>query len=418
MEPMSGKNLFHVMAKPIGSKCNLDCKYCFYLEKEVLWQSGERFRMSGQTLETFVKTYIESQDVDTVTFAWQGGEPMLAGLEFYRKAIELQQRYANGKLITNTIQTNGTLIDESWARFLKEHGFLVGVSIDGPKQLHDVYRVGKKGTGSWNEVMRGIEHLRAFAVDWNSLTCVHRANAGKALEVYRFLKGIGSRYMQFIPIVERKPDADARSMGLTHATPIKLRQNGEESDAPGPVRSWSVKPGEYGEFLLAMFDRWARKDVGKVFVQMHEYTLMKWIDLNVPGLCVFEETCGNALALEHDGSLYACDHYVYPDYRLGNVVQSGIDALACGDAQRSFGTDKRDLLPRQCIECPVKSLCNGGCPKHRFLKDRYGNQGLNYLCEGYLSFFTKTAPVMREMARLHREGKAPSDIMNLLSSAG
>ena len=405
----TGNRPFHIMTKPIGPKCNLDCKYCFYLEKESLWERGERYKMSLETLETYIRSYIEAQPNEQVSFAWQGGEPTLMGIEFFRKVVELQKTYANGKHIENAFQTNGTLLDDEWGHFFRENHFLVGLSIDGPQKMHDSYRINKRGQGTWDQVMRGLEILKKHQVDWNSLTCVHRGNSHKPLDVYRFLKGIGSRHLQFIPIVERKPNATAKQLGLTHATPAELDRLLSDEEA-SPVTSWSVKPGDYGRFLTAIFDRWIRKDVGKVFIQINEVTLGKYID-GRPGICIFEETCGDALALEHDGSLYACDHYVYPTHRLGDLNDKNLIDMVESSFQKDFGSAKRDKLPPQCIQCEVRSLCNGGCPKQRFLADREGNPGLNYLCEGYYHFFTHTRPHMQRIAQMLRYGYPATKIM-------
>jgi uncharacterized protein len=372
-----------------------------------MWKQGERYRMSTEVLETYIEKYIQSQPGKTVSFAWQGGEPTLMGTDFFKKVTALQKKHAQGKHIENAIQTNGTLLNDDWAKFFKDHGFLVGLSIDGPKAIHDAYRVQKNGKGSWEQVMQGLDFLVKHGVDWNSLTCVHRQNAEKPLEIYRFLRGIGSKYMQFIPVVERKPDAHARQASLTHAAPLPLN---EDSNHDSPVSSWSVKPDQYGRFLIAIFDRWITKDVGRIFIQINDVTLGTW--LNRPGgLCIFSETCGNALAMEHDGSVYSCDHYVYPEYRIGNIKEYTFHEIINNPSQRTFGQNKKTLLPRQCMECKVRRLCNGGCPKQRFINDKYGNPGLNYLCDGYYHYFTHTAPAMQRMRDLIQSGGTAADIM-------
>ncbi len=409
---MQAASPFHIMTKPIGPICNLDCKYCFYLEKEKLWDKGERFKMSEETLETYIRGYIEAQPTDQITFAWQGGEPTLMGVDFFRKVVSLQKQYANGKTIDNAFQTNGTLLNDEWGQLLHEHNFLIGLSIDGPQKLHDAYRVGKTQKGSYDQVMRGLEYLKKHQVEWNSLTCVHRANSTRGEEVYRFLKGIGSKHMQFIPIVERKPNQASRDLGLDLASPVDPEMM-KDDDPDSPVYPWSVKPRDYGTFLTSIFDRWVRKDVGRIYIQINDVTFAKWIG-QPGGLCIFEETCGRALALEHDGKLYSCDHFVYPTHQLGNILEDNLTELVESAAQKKFGENKKSKLPQQCIECPVKPLCNGGCPKQRFIKDKYGNPGLHYLCEGYYHYFTHTAPYMQKMAELYKSGQPPAAIMQLV----
>jgi uncharacterized protein len=397
------------MVKPIGPLCNLDCSYCFYLEKEALHPTNERWRMSDGVLENFIRSYIESQPANEVTFAWQGGEPTLCGVDFFRRAMEMQHCHAGGKRITNALQTNGTLLNDEWGAFLAEYQFLVGISIDGPEKIHDAYRVTKRGGGSFKQVMAGLDILKKHGVEFNTLTCVHRMNQSKGADVYRFLKGIGSKFMQFIPIVERKPDSTAQSLGLSLASPPDLAAG----DVASPVTPWSVTPEGYGRFMIDIFDRWVRQDVGRFHVQLFDVALGKW--LGIPGgLCVFEETCGNALALEHDGSLYSCDHFVYPEFRLGDLAETPLASLVDSPRQQRFGTDKRDRLPKQCRGCDYRFACNGGCPKQRFSRSRDGEPGLNYLCEGYYSIFKHMDPYMRVMADLYRRKRPPADIMGLL----
>jgi uncharacterized protein len=402
---------FHVMAKPAGPLCNLDCRYCYYLEKERLYPPGHAFRMSPEVLEAYVRQYIASQPGGEVTFTWQGGEPTLAGLDFFREVVRLQARHADGRKIANAIQTNGTLLDDAWCAFLTEHGFLVGLSVDGPREIHDANRPDKGGHPSFDKVMRGLGLLRKHGTEFNTLTVVSRRNARRPLDVYRFLLEIGSLHLQFIPLVERRPDAEARLLGLDHASPPGTRTDGE---AP-PVTPESVDPRDYGAFMLAIFDAWVRADVGRVFVQLFEATLAGWLGLPPP-LCVFAETCGDALVLEHDGALYSCDHYVYPGWRLGNVLDASMGELAGADAQVAFGLAKRDTLPRYCRECEVRFLCNGECPKHRFATTPDGEPGLNYLCAGYKAFFTTTAPHFRAMAEMLRAGRPPVEIMGVVAA--
>lgn len=404
---------FHLMAKPAGAICNLDCAYCYYLEKEKLHDRGSRFRMDDETLERFVRDYIAGNPPDEpVVFAWQGGEPTLMGVDFYRRALAFQKRHGADRVIENAFQTNGTLLDDEWGVFLKENAFLVGVSIDGPRAIHDRHRLTKGGKPTWETVMRGIEVLKKHRVEFNTLTCVTRESAQKPLDIYRFLRGIGSTFLQFIPIVERHPDSRARDWSLTLAAPPRLSPAAAGDDPR--VTPWSVRPGDYGRFLSAIFDRWVRHDVGRVHVQLFDLALGKWLGLP-GGLCVHAETCGRALAVEHNGDVYSCDHYVYPDHRLGNLNDEPLAGLANSVRQRAFGLAKRDSLPRACRECPVRFACNGGCPKHRFARAAGGAPGLNYLCEGYRAFFTHIDEPMRLMARLCRAGRAPAEIMGLMN---
>lgn len=402
---------FHVMTKPIGPICNLDCKYCFYLEKEKLYPDSGGFRMSEQVLETFVRDYIAAQRVPEITFAWQGGEPTLLGVPFFRKAVELQKRHANGKRILNSFQTNGTLLDDEWGLFLAENGFLVGLSIDGPAHLHDAYRVDKKQNPTFEKVMGGLEILKKHGVEFNTLTVVNRKNSLHPLEIYDFLKEIGSGFIQLIPLVERRADKELNPYGLELAPPPQS----EMEDAECPVTAWSVRAEDYGKFLTSIFDRWVRKDVGKIFVQLFDVALGNW--MRYPGgLCVFSEKCGAALALEHNGDLYACDHYVYPEYRRGNILQTPIAEMVASPEQRKFGADKSDSLPAYCKKCSVRFACHGECPKHRFAKTPDGEDGLNYLCPAYKKFFSHIDPYMQSMAGLLRAGHPAAEICGLLAA--
>lgn len=381
---------FHVMTKPRGAICNLDCTYCYFLSKERLYP-GSGFRMTSALLERYVRQYIEAQRVPEVTFAWQGGEPTLMGLDFYREAVALQEKYRRpGMRILNTLQTNGVLLDDDWCRFFHEHGFLIGLSLDGPRELHDAYRVDRGGQGTFDRVMRGVSLLKKHRVEFNILTTIHAANADHPLEVYRFLRDeVGTRFIQFIPIVERDNDTGF--------------QEGEA------ITDRSVTARQYGDFLIAIFEEWIRRDVGKVYVQMFDVALAAWAGLP-PGLCVFAETCGTALALEHTGDLYACDHYVEPRYLLGNIQEIPLAELVASEPQRQFGLAKRDTLPRYCLECEVRFVCNGGCPKDRVLTTPDGEPGLNYLCAGYRAFFNAIDRPMRYMAAELRAGRAPANV--------
>ncbi len=397
---------FHIMTKPIGPICNLDCKYCFYLEKESLYPNTSRWAMPPEVLERYIQQYIAAQSADEVHFAWQGGEPTLLGTDFFRNVIALEQRHAQGKSIHNALQTNGTLIDNDWAEFLAEQKFLVGVSIDGPAAIHDRYRVDKGNAPTFDRVTRGIEKLKEYNVDFNTLTVVNRHNSQYPLEVYRFLKEIGSGFMQFIPVVERtaaQPGAD----GLVLIQP--------SSDLPAEVTDWSVEPLAFGKFLARIFDEWVKQDVGRTFVQLFDVALESWFGMD-SSLCVFRKTCGSALAIEHTGDLYSCDHFVYPENKLGNVMEAGLEQMASSQQQKDFGLGKLKTLPRMCRECDVRFACNGECPRHRFLKTPDGENGLNYLCAGYKHFFHYIDPYMQFMAAELRAGRPPANIMRIVGS--
>lgn len=397
------------MVKPVGPICNLDCTYCFYLEKEKLFGNSENFRMSDDVLEKYIRGYIESQNTSSVQFAWQGGEPTLLGVDFFRNVVELQKKFGGARVITNSLQTNGTMLDDEWGGFLAENKFLVGISIDGPADLHDAYRVDKRQRPTFDRVMRGLEVLKAHKVEFNTLTVVHRKNSEHPRKVYRFLKEIGSSFLQFIPLVERKPDATAKGLGLQLATPPDI----DHESGRLPVTSWSVSPVTYGDFLIGVFDEWVKQDVGKVFVQMFDVALGNWMGMGSE-LCIFSEKCGGAVALEHNGDLYSCDHYVYPKFKLGNINIQSLGDMVNSPEQSRFGSDKYDRLPRYCLECPVRFACNGECPKHRFLHTPTGDPGLNYLCAGYKKFFTHIDPYMRIMRDLLLQKRPPSEIMKLV----
>ena len=401
---------FHILTKPVGPICNLDCKYCFYLEKEKLYPGETEWRMSDAVLEKYVRDYIQSQPVAEINFAWQGGEPTLLGVEFFRKAAALQKKIAGGKIISNAIQTNGTLLDDEWCEFLAKNKFLVGLSIDGPAELHDKFRVDKRQQPTFDKVMRGLELLKKHGVEFNTLTVVSRANSQSPLEVYRFLKSIGSQFLQFIPLVERAAPAEMKATGYDFAAPPLLGQR----ECVSAVTPWSVDAAQYGNFLCAIFDEWVRQDVGTTFVQLFDTALGNWMGLG-SSLCVFAEKCGAALAIEHNGDLYSCDHYVYPRYQLGNVMNQSLGAMLNSPAQIKFGNDKLDSLPKFCRECEVRFACNGECPKHRFIQTPDGEDGLNYLCPAYKKFFNHIDPHMKTMAELLRADRAPAEIMQMLT---
>ena len=391
---------FHIMAKPTGAICNLDCEYCFYLEKEKLYPSVKNWAMPDDVLEKYIKEYIQSQKVPEIIFAWQGGEPTLLGIDFFKKAVQLQKKYADGKKIENTFQTNGILLNDDWCSFFSENNFLIGLSIDGPREIHDKYRVHKGGQPSFDKVMVGLEHLKKNNVEFNTLTCVQKDNSYEPLEVYEFLKEIGSKFMQFIPIVERK--------ALNETSELKLVQPSYEEEAV--VTDWSVESLQYGKFLMGIFDRWVRNDVGKYYVQIFDVSLGLWHGLG-SSLCVFKETCGQALAMEHNGDVYSCDHFVYPENKLGNIMEESLNKIVDSEQQLQFGTDKKTKLPQFCIDCDVRFACNGECPKHRFIKTPDGEEGLNYLCAGYKYFFHGIAPYMRFMSDELASKRAPANVM-------
>jgi uncharacterized protein len=375
---------FHVMAKPAGPACNLRCDYCFYLAKDALFPPRQPRRMDDATLEAFVRQYIEAQPGPRVVFAWQGGEPTLLGVEYYRRALVLQRRHGRGRQIENTLQTNGTLLDDAWGAFLSENGFLVGISIDGPPALHDRSRIDAKQRPSSARVLRGLEVLKRHRVPFNTLTCVSAANAHEPLAVYRYLKEIGSRHLQFIPVVEQLPGQ------------------------PGCVTPQSVSGEHWGRFLVEIFDEWVQHDVAGIYVDMFELSLAKW--LGIPGgVCVHNESCGDALAIEHDGSVYACDHYVDPEHRLGTIHEQTLAVLADSPLQTKFGLDKSHRLPDACYACPALFACHGGCPKHRFALP--GQPARNHLCDGYRAYFAHVDAPMRVMADLYRRGHSPARIM-------
>ncbi|MBN2482447.1 MAG: anaerobic sulfatase-maturation protein [Bacteroidales bacterium] len=388
------------MAKPIGPVCNLDCTYCYYLEKDKIYNQTKNFRMPDDILESYTRQYIESQDIPELTFTWQGGEPTLLGLDFFRKALALQNKYKGGKKISNSFQTNGTLLNDEWCRFFKDNNFLIGISIDGPKEIHDHHRVDKAGRGSFDRVLHGIELLKKHGVEFNTLTVVPKYNSRYPLDVYNFLKYTGSGYMQFIPIVERARKGAKEEDILLVGPEIK--------DAE--VTDWTVIPEDYGKFLITIFDEWVRKDVGRVFVNIFDVTLANWVG-QPGGLCVFSETCGNAMVLEHNGDLYCCDHFVYPRYFLGNIRFRTLKEMALSAQQFTFGQDKLLKLPDFCMDCEYRFACHGECPKHRFTQTPDGKEGLNYLCKAYKMFFSYVHPYMQYMGDELTAKRPPANVM-------
>lgn len=401
----------HVVAKPIGPLCNLDCEYCFYLEKRALFGRRERYRMSGDLLRAFIEKYIRSQPTPVVEFVWQGGEPTLLGLEFFKRVIDLQKPFRRQKTITNSLQTNGVLLNDEWCAFLRKQSFLVGISLDGPQEIHDRYRRDRRGKGTFDKVLRGLRLLQKHGVEYNVLACVARDTATRPLDVYRFLRDEGVEFLQFSPVVERKPDDAGRRHGLQLAGPASL---GSQT-RPAEVTPWTVVPGEYGDFLISIYEEWVRHDVGKVFVMNFEWALNAWIG-NPSPVCIHARQCGSSLVLEHNGDIYACDHCVYPEYRLGNVLTDSLTEMVGISRSSGFGVTKESALPRWCRECEVLAACRGGCPKHRFEQTCHNEPGLHYLCVGYKKFFLHIRKYLRALATLLEHGLPASCVMEAVKA--
>jgi uncharacterized protein len=398
-------NAFHVMLKPAGPSCNLNCTYCYYLEKNKLYPGRKEFRMSEELLENFIKQFIEAHEIPVITFTWQGGEPTLMGLDFFKKAIEFQKKYSGGKKIENAFQTNGTRLNDDWCKFFTDNNILIGISIDGSEHNHDHYRKTFSGEPTFKRVMKGIEMLHKNKVEFNTLSVVNDYNVHYASETYRFLKKIGSGFMQFLPVVERTSESGDENR-LKLVAPIHGNAN---------VSSWSVGSKDFGKFLITIFDEWVRNDVARYYVQIFDATLANYVGEN-PGLCVFNDTCGDAMVMEHNGDLFSCDHFVYPEYLLGNIIQTPLIELAKSHRQFDFGIDKRNKLPRYCLQCDVRYACHGECPKHRFILTPDGKPGLNYLCEGYKLFFKHIEPYMEYMAKELKNKRAPANVMNWIKN--
>lgn len=392
----------YVMLKPAGAHCNLACKYCYYLEKNKLYPTAQRHLMSDEMLEQFTREYIEAQTMNQVLFTWHGGEPLLRSIDFYRKALSLQQKYAGGRHIDNVIQTNGTLLTDEWCEFFARNHWLVGISIDGPQPDHDHYRLTAAGKPSWKKVMQGIKLLKKHGVEWNAMAVVNAYNANHPLEFYRFFKENGCQFLQFTPIVERLTrHEDGRTLAsLADKDEISL------SEA-------SVAPEQWGYFLCAIFDEWVRKDVGKIFVEIFDCTLANWMGIS-PGICAYSKECGHAGVMEHNGDVYSCDHFVFPEYKLGNIRDHSLIDMLYGEQQQEFSRLKHSSLPRQCKECDMEFACHGECPKNRFMKDKYGDSGLNYLCPGYYHYYQHVAPYMDYMKQELMSQRPPSNIMNVV----
>jgi uncharacterized protein len=401
----------HVVAKPIGPMCNLNCEYCFYLEKQSLFGPNKQYRMTDDVLQAYIANYITSQPTPVVEFVWQGGEPTILGINFFKRVIEIQKTFTGRKTITNSIQTNGTLLTEEWCRFLKIHNFMVGISLDGPREIHNRYRKDRKGNGTFDWVFRGLKLLQKHKIQYNVLACVARETAAYPIEVYRFFKDEGVEFIQFTPIVERMPNMHGAQIGLRLAAPAALNGvNGETEVTP-----WSVVPEAYGNFLIAIYEEWVRYDVGNVFVMNFEWALNAWIG-NPSPVCVHAKQCGRSLVIEHNGDVYACDHCVYPQYRLGNIMTDTLPRMVEKSLQSGFGVSKETALPRWCRECDVLAACQGGCPKHRFQKTCDDEFGLHYLCEGYKKFFRHIRKYLRAMTQLLENGLPLSLVMDAIKA--
>jgi uncharacterized protein len=382
------------MAKPIGALCNLECEYCFYTPKKELYQDI-KMGMSDEVLEEYIRQYINATHIPEITFSWQGGEPTLRGIEFFKKAVKYQEKYKKpGLQIYNNIQTNGILLDDDWCKFFRKNNFLVGISVDGPGELHNAYRTDNEGNPSFDKVMRAISLMQKHGVEFNILATINRINADHPIEVYKFFKEeIGAQFIQFIPILELEMD-----------DPVgKIKVSNE-----------SVLPEQYADFLIAIFDEWVKKDVGNIYIQIFDAALAAWVNYP-PSVCIFAPTCGTAMIIEHNGDLYSCDHFVDSEHLLGNIMETPMNELVSSSQQFQFGLDKKDKLPLKCIKCDYKFACHGACPKHRFLKDKTGEKGLNYLCLGYRKFFSHIQWPMMIMASLFNQGKAPAEIMNIMN---
>jgi len=399
----------HVVAKPIGPACNLNCEYCFYLEKQALFSADEKYRMSDKVLSAFITNYITSQPTPVVGFVWQGGEPALLGIDFFKRVVDLQKPYVKRKTITNSLQTNGTLLTAEWCQFLKRNNFMVGISLDGPKEIHDRYRRDRKGNGSFDQVMRGLKLLQENKVEYNVLACVARDTAKRPLDIYRFFKDEGVEFIQFTPVVERLSDGQSAPSGLRLAGPAAL----DRKDQQGDITPWSVIPEEYGDFLIDIYEDWVRHDVGTVFVMNFEWVLNAWIG-NPSPVCVHARTCGRSVVIEHNGDVFACDHCVYPQYKLGNIMSDTLPDMVAQSLRSGFGVAKESALPRWCGECEVIQACQGGCPKHRFETTYDDEPGLQYLCAGYKKFFLHIRKYLRAMATLLENGLPASRVMDAI----
>lgn len=397
---------FHLMAKPSGPSCNLRCAYCFYREKKAFFPEQHAFLMSDEVLEAYTREFILSQPGPSVVFDWQGGEPALRGIDFFQRALDFQKKYSMGKRISNTLQTNGTLLDEAWCVFLARNRFLVGLSLDGPEAVHDIYRVDKDGKPTCAKVLDVFRMMRRHGVEVNVLATVNRESSRHPLDVYRYFKEHGVQYIQFIPIIERLPESKANRMGIPLAPPPSLTREEKWTT----VTPWSVAPEQYGEFLIRIYEEWIRNDVGQIFVMNFEWSLGAWAGA-MPGMCHVSPRCGMNLILEYNGDIFSCDHFMYPAYRLGNILDGGLRKMVQSKKQTAFGASKETALPGYCLNCMFLFACRGGCPKHRFAKSPDGEPGLNYLCEGFKKFFHYVNPSMKHMVELIRKGMPAQKIM-------
>lgn len=390
---LTGPASFNIMLKPAGSRCNLACKYCYYLDKADIY-GGREPVMSDEMLETVVREYIAANEVPEVTFNWHGGEPLVLGLDFFRRAVKLERKYAGGKKINNTVETNGVLLNREWADFFAQNGFLVGISIDGPRDIHDKFRRDRGGAPTFDKVLHGVEILRSAGVEFNAMSTVNAASEGRGAEVYQFLKSLGTRYLQFMPVVEH----------------VKGGRIVDPSEPGAQIAPWSVSASAFGRFLCDIFDQWVRNDVGRYFVGQFDAALASWCRVS-PGICAFGETCGGNAVIEHNGDVYPCDHFVYSKYKLGNIADNTIPEMMASDAMVRFGIDKRNSLPSACRQCQWRFACNGECPKHRFNRTERGETGLNALCAGYKMFYSHVAPYMDVMKQLLSQGLSPAGVM-------
>ncbi len=399
---------FNLMAKPTGPRCNMRCDYCFYLEKEHSFPEKERLLMTDEVLEAYTRQYIKANDAPEVVFAWQGGEPTLMGIDFFKKAVALQKQYGNGKRISNTLQTNGTLLNDEWCHFLAENCFLVGLSLDGPREIHDRFRKDRNGNPTFDRIMQALEQMKRHMVEFNVLVCITRESAGRPGEVYHFLKKQGVRFIQFIPVVERCMDREGKDS-------FRLSRPDFRDDAA--VAPWSVDPRGYGDFLIGIFDEWVRRDVGKTFIMNFEWTLANWVGAPQAS-CSHSARCGQALIMEHNGDVYCCDHYMFPEYRVGNILTDDLAAMVSSEKQRAFGASKEVSLPDACRNCRLLFACHGGCLKYRFARSPEGEPGMNYLCQGTKRYFSHVERFMNLMAEYIKKEIPVSRIMETVNQSG